>query len=178
MENNLLEIALKRRSVRRYGENKIDDNILREIMKVALMAPSSFGHNPVEFVLIREKKLIEQIGDCKRMGGSQIDGADTVVVVMVRTKNKRDAEFWIEDGAIASTYLLLAAEQYDMGACWVHIRNRQGQVKTSDEEIRALLNIPDDYTILNLVALGEKAELKPAHKENDIDFSKVHMENY
>lgn len=31
------------------------------------------------------------------MGGSQINGADTVVVVMVKTADKRAAEFWIED---------------------------------------------------------------------------------
>ncbi|WP_070043233.1 nitroreductase family protein [Robinsoniella peoriensis] len=178
MQNDLLQLALRRRSVRTYGSSKIQEETIREILKVALTAPSSFGHNPVEFVVVRDKARIEQIGSCKRMGGSQINGADTVVIVMVRTKDKRDAEFWIEDGAIASTYLLLAAEQYDIGACWVHIRNRQGQVKTSDEEIRALVGVPDGYTILNLVALGEKAEVKQAHKEDDIDFSKVHTEKY
>ncbi len=35
-------------------------------------------------------------------------------------------EFWIEDAAIASSYILLAAEQYGLGAFWVHIRNRMG----------------------------------------------------
>ena len=44
MENILYELARKRRSIRRYGAKHIDDEIIREIMKVALTAPTSFGH--------------------------------------------------------------------------------------------------------------------------------------
>ena len=147
-------------------------------MKVALTAPSSFGHKPVEFVLVRDKEMIRKIGICKRLGGSQINGADTVVVVMVKTADQRAAEFWIEDGAIASAYILLAAEQYGLGACWVQIRNRMGQRKTSDEEIRALLGIPQGFTVLNLVAMGEKAETKKPYTEADLPMGNVHYEKY
>ncbi|MBP5778750.1 MAG: nitroreductase family protein, partial [Campylobacter sp.] len=126
MENYLFEIARKRRSIRTYGKKPIEKNILDEIMKIALCAPSSFGYRPVEFVLVQDKSMIRKIGQCKTLGGSQLDGADTVVVVMVKTQNERAAEFWIEDGAVASAYILLAAEQYEIGACWVQIRNRTG----------------------------------------------------
>ena len=174
MENKLFELTRRRRSVRRYGPEHLDDEIIREIMKVALTAPSSFGHRPVEFVVVRDRDMISRIGTCKRMGGSQINGADAVIVVMVRTADKGAAEFWIEDGAIASAYILLAAEQYGLGACWVHIRNRMGQSGTSDEEIRALLEVPEGFTVLNLVALGEKAEEKKAYTDGDLPAGKVH----
>ena len=117
MENKLYELTRKRRSVRRYGAKHIDNAVIDEIMKVALTAPTSFGHKPVEYVIVRDKDMIRKIGACKQMGGSQINGADAVIVVMVKTADKRSAEFWIEDGAIASAYILLAAEQYDLGAC-------------------------------------------------------------
>lgn len=42
----------------------------------------------------------------------------------------------------------------------VHIRNRRGQQRTSDEEIRALLGVPAGYTVLNLVAIGEKEKTR------------------
>ncbi|MBS5282642.1 MAG: nitroreductase family protein [Clostridiales bacterium] len=173
MENELFELTRKRRSVRRYKNTEIDGKIIDEIMKVALTAPTAFGNRDVSFVTVRDKKLICEIGKCKTYGGSQINGADTVIVVMVKTSNARDAEFWIEDGAIASAYLLLAAEQYGLGCCWVHIRNRTGRIRTSDEEIRELLNISSDYTVLNLIALGEKNEIKKAYTEEDLDYSKI-----
>jgi nitroreductase len=107
------------------------------------------------------------------MGGSQIIGADAVIVVMVKLDR---GEFWIEDESIASGYILLAAEQYDVGACWVHIRNRRGRKGSSDEEIRELLDVPDGYAVLNLIALGGKGEIKRGYTESDFDFSKVHQE--
>ena len=54
MENKLFELAAKRRSVRRYTDEHIDDSVIDEIMKVALAAPASFGHQPVEFVVVRD----------------------------------------------------------------------------------------------------------------------------
>ena len=175
MENKLFDLAAKRRSIRRYTEEHISDEVINEIMKVALTAPCSFGHRPVEFVVVRDKDAIRELAACKSLGGSQILGADAVVVVMV---NLERGEFWIEDGAIASGYILLAAEQYDVGACWVHIRNRTGKRKSSDEEVRELLNVPDDYAVLNLIALGGKGENKKGYTESDFDFSKIHIERF
>lgn len=175
MNNKLFELAARRRSVRRYTDEHIDDAVIDEIMKVALTAPSSFGHRPAEFVVVRDKNIVKDLAACKSLGGSQIIGADVVIVVFVKLDR---GEFWIEDGAIASSYILLAAEQYDVGACWVHIRNRTGRKNSSDEEIRELLGIPDGYAVLNLVALGGKGERKSGYKETDFDLSKVHFEKY
>ena len=175
MENKLFDLAAKRRSIRRYTEEHISDEVINEIMKVALTAPCSFGHRPVEFVVVRDKDAIRELAACKSLGGSQILGADAVVVVMV---NLERGEFWIEDGAIASGYILLAAEQYDVGACWVHIRNRTVKRKSSDEEVRELLNVPDGYAVLNLIALGGKGESKKGYTESDFDFSQIHSERF
>jgi len=175
LSNDLLQLTLTRRSIRRYTKEPIDDKIIDEIMKVALTAPSSFGHRPVEFVVVRDKSVIRELASCKSYGGSQILQADVVIVVMVNMEN---GEFWIEDGAIASSYILLAAEQYGLGACWVQIRNRDGKRKTSDEEIREVLGIPNNYSVLNWVSLGNKAQTKSAYSLSDYDFSKIHYEHY
>ena len=175
MKNDLFELTASRRSIRKYDGEPIDDEILDEIMKVALTAPCSFGHRPVEFVVVKDQDTIRELATCKSLGGSQIIGASAVVVVMV---NLNRGEFWIEDGAIASAYILLAAEQYDIGACWVHIRNRKGKRKSSDEEIRELLGVPQGYAVLNLVALGGKGEVKQGYTEADLDKRKVHFEKF
>lgn len=173
MENRLFELAAARRSVRSYTDERIPDGVIREIMKVALTAPSSFGHRPVEFIVVRAPRAIEELAACKSLGGRQIIGADAVIVVMVKLER---GEFWIEDGAVASAYILLAAEQYGIGACWVHIRNRTGKRLSSDEEIRALLGVPEGYAVLNLVALGGKGEQKQGCTETELDFGKIHNE--
>jgi nitroreductase len=53
-----------------------------------------------------------------------------------------------------------------------------GQRGTSDEEIRALLGVPDGYTVLNLIAIGEKAEQKSTYTDADLHAENVHYETY
>ena len=60
----------------------------------------------MEFVVVRDKDIIRKIAACKAMGAGSLPYADVAVIVMVDTS---DCELWIEDGAVASSYLLLAA---------------------------------------------------------------------
>ena len=175
MNNHLLEIAKSRRSCRNYTGEKISEEIINEILKIALLAPSSWGRHPVEFVVVRDKDMIKKIAHCKRMGAGPLPTADVAIVVMV---DKSDCELWIEDAAVASTYILLAAEQFGVGACWIHIRDRAGQRATADEEIRQLLGVPNKYSVLNVVALGQKGENKSARTESDLKLENIHIEKY
>ena len=168
-------MACRRRSCRRYTGEKIPDDIVDEILKVALLAPSSWGGHPIEFVIVRNKDMIKKIARCKRMGADPLTQADVAIVVMANTSN---LELWIEDAAVASTYILLAAEQYDVGACWIHIRNRAGQSLSADEEIRQLLSVSDNFSVLNVVALGGKGENKSARTEKDLVLKNIHREKF
>ena len=156
---DLLELAKKRRSIRRYNGEKVSDEIVDEILKIALLAPSSWGQHPIEL----------------RMGAGPLPTADVAIVVMANTSN---CELWIEDAAVASTYILLSAEQFGIGACWIHIRNRAGQRTTADEEIRKILGVPNNYSVLNVVALGQKGENKSARTDKDIHWENIHREKF
>ena len=52
------------------------------------------------------------------------------------------------------------------------------QRTTSDQEIRSLLGVPDGYSVLNLVAIGEKGETKKAYTDTDLHTENVHYEKY
>lgn len=129
MNSNLLDLTLKRRSTRQFLSEDIDENILNEILKIALTAPSSRGHHPVHFIVVKDKDMIKKIAKCKAMGAHPLEQSNVCIVVMVDVD---DCELWIEDASVASSYILLAAEQFDIGACWIHIRNRSGNHKTAD----------------------------------------------
>ena len=175
MANELFELARRRRSCRKYTGETIPDAVVDEILKIALLAPSSWGGHPIEFVVVRDKDMIKKIARCKRMGAPPLLQADVAIVVMANTSG---LELWIEDAAVASTYILLAAEQFNVGACWIHIRDRAGQRFTADAEIRQLLGVPDNFSVLNVVALGGKAEHKSARTENDLPFQNIHREKF
>lgn len=172
---SFFDLAKTRRSIRRFTGNGISDETVKEILKAALLAPSSWGQHPVEFVVVRDKSMLKKLSKCKRMGAGPLPDADVAIVVLIDREN---CDLWIEDGAVASTYILLAAEEQEVGACWIHMRDRAGQVLSAEEEIRSLLQIPDRYAVLNVVALGEKGEPKAPYAEQDLQWKLVHEEQF
>lgn len=167
----LRELALRRRSVRQYTREPIPKETLNAMLETALLAPTSWGRKVVEFVVVEERERLAALARCKSIGAPSVAAATAAVVVIVDTEH---AELWIEDGSVAATYLLLAAEEQGLGACWNHIRNRAGQQGTAEEEIRALLGIPPKYAVLCVVSLGRKGEKKLPRTEADIPKNNIH----
>lgn len=173
MNSDFFDLAARRRSIRTFTGEPVKDQDVDEILRAALLAPSSWGGHPVEFVVIKDKQKIKDIASCKAMGAGPLSFAEVAIVVLV---NREKLELWIEDGAIASAYILLAAEERGIGACWIHIRDRMGKHKSADEEIRDILHVPEKYTVLNCVALGQKGEEKQPYTEEDLHLENIHYE--
>ena len=171
MEKDLLEIVQNRRSVRQFTEERIPDETIQKILEMAAYAPSSWGGHPVEFIVIRDRLIMAELARCKAMGAGPLAYGDAAIVPII---DKRNLELWIEDAAIASTYILLAAEYYGVAACWIHMRDRRGHTRTAEEDIRTLLGIPRYYGIVNAVSLGMKKNPTERHELQP----KVHYEMY
>ncbi len=58
------------------------------------------------------------------------------------------------------------------------MRNRQSNLGCSEEQVRKVLNIPEKYGVLSIVAIGYKDESTKPYDESSLDFSKVHYDNY
>ena len=172
---DLFELARRRRSIRKFTGGPVSQEALDDILKVALLAPSSWGEHPVHFIVIRDRATLRALAACKSMGAAPLPDAEAAIVVTI---DRRHCELWIEDGAVASAYILLAAEQAGVGACWIHMRDRRGQRLSSEEEIRALLDIPEGYAVLNVVALGEKGERKRPYTESELHLQNIHQERF
>jgi nitroreductase len=59
--DTLLELARRRRTIRRFKSDPIPDDCITKIIEVARWAPSGFHTQPWEFVVITEKELKEKI---------------------------------------------------------------------------------------------------------------------
>ena len=171
----LLSIAETRRSTRQYTDEPIASEIINKILTVAMLAPSSYGQNPVEFVVVTDKAKLAELAACKRIGAPSVRQSTASVVVMVDTSK---GELWAEDGSVAATYLLLAAEHYGIGACWNQIRLRDGRKKSASREICELLGVPSRYEVVCVVALGYPKAKLPPHKKESLDKCRLHFNSY
>ena len=168
-----MQLVKSRHSTRQFTGETIPDSIIDKIIEIASYAPSSWGGHPVEFITIRNKETLKKLGDCKAMGDGPLRHSDVAIVPII---DSTKLELWKEDASVVSTYILLAAEYFGIGACWIHMDGRDGKFKSSSEEIKDLLGIPNKYKILNCVSLGIK---KRESKIKEIDYKqKVHREKY
>ena len=57
----LLNIMLKRRSVREYNDENIPEEKLEKILQAGLLAPTSRNRKPCEFYLVKNKEIEKTI---------------------------------------------------------------------------------------------------------------------
>lgn len=151
MKDQFPELVKNRRSIRQFSGAHIPDETIEQILALAAYAPSSWGGHPVEFIVIRDRETMSALARCKAMGAGPLAYGDAAIVPII---DRRNLELWVEDAAVASTYILLAAEYYGVAACWIHMKDRRGHTKMAEDDIKDLLGIPNHYGILNAVSLG------------------------
>ena len=115
------ELIKIRRSMRKFTDEELTQDEVVALLRSALMAPSSKGCHPWEFVVVDDKELLKQLAHCKEQGAELIEGAPLAVAVLA---DPAKSDVWVEDASVATTMMLLQAEDLGLGACWVQIRNR------------------------------------------------------
>ncbi|MCF0199316.1 MAG: nitroreductase family protein, partial [Bacteroidaceae bacterium] len=138
-----------------------------------LMSPTSKGLHSYEFVMVDDKEQLTALAQCKSRGAELIAGASLAVVVLADTTV---SDVWVEDASVASTVLLLQAEDLGLGACWVQVRQRFDEMGNSAEEnVRDLLGIPKQMGVVSIVALGHKGMERKPQNEDKLLWEKVHV---
>ncbi len=171
----MLELLKQRRSIRRFTPRPVEREHVEKLLQAALLAPSSMGKNPVEFIVVRDKETIARLKTCKKHGTLPLETAPLAIVVIA---DREKSDVWVEDAAIASILLQLEAEKLGLGSTWVQLRLRESAVESSESAFRRELGIPEKYGVLSVVAIGHKDEEKKPRREEELDFSKAHYEKF
>ena len=61
--NEVMNAILSRRSIRKFTEQPIPDDVLRDIVDAALHAPSGMGKQTWQFTVITNKEVISRLAD-------------------------------------------------------------------------------------------------------------------
>lgn len=158
MDDHLLSLFIKRRSIRNFKDKKLEDGKIKKLIQAALLSPSSHSRYPWQFIVVDDKKILSRLSLSKKHGSAFLSNAPLGIVI---TADKNKSDVWIEDASIASTFIILTAEWMGLGSCWIQIRNRKySETKTSEEYIKEMLNIPENLNVLSIIALGYPDEEK------------------
>jgi len=172
----MLGILYNRRSTRKFLDKKIEETKIKNLLTAALLAPSSKGSRPWEFIIVDDPALLAILATSKPHGASLLKHAPLAIII---TGDKTKSDVWVEDCSIASIFVQLEAEALGLGSCWVQINRRYyNDDITSNEYIHEHFNIPDKLEVLSVVGIGYKAVERPPLSECDILWDKVSINMY
>ncbi len=168
---NFIDLIRQRRSVRQFKSQTVEQEKIDLLMEAALRSPSSRSFNPWRFIVVDDPALLEKLSKSKPHGASFLKNAPLAIVVC---GDVAISDVWVEDCAIASVFIHLAASSLDLGSCWIQIRKRDHtQSVSADRYIKDLLNIPDTLMIESMIAIGYPDEIKTAHPADTLNYDKV-----
>ena len=173
---NFKDLAQLRRSHRKFTNQEIDADDVKLILRAALMAPTSKGQRAWQFVVVDDPLDIEKLSDAKDLGSQFMKGAPLAVVVL---GDPLQNDCWVEDGSIAAISMQYQAEELGLGSCWVQMRGRGLSDGTSaDTVIRGILDIPENMSVLCVIAFGHKADERKPQNEDKLKWENVHLGKY
>ena len=167
------DLVQQRRSHRKFTGEEVSADDVKTILRAGLMAPTSKGQRAWQFVVVDDKTDLEKLSDAKDMGGQLIKGAALAIVVL---GDPLQNDCWVEDGSIAAISMQYQAEDLGLGSCWVQMRGRGLADGTSaDTVIRGILDIPENLSVLCVLAVGHKADERKPQNEDKLKWENVHV---
>ena len=174
---DMFDMIMHRRSVRQYTDERIAEDTLNKILYAGLAAASSKNRRPWEFVVVRDKDMLNRLGECRPSAGNLLGKCDTAIVVAADSEL---VDVWVEDCASAMTQMHLMADALGVGSCWLQVRLRTAPDGNRETQavIRDLLGIPEKYSVIAILTRGMPASHPGARKVDDLLLDLIHRERF
>jgi nitroreductase len=160
-----LEAIKTRRSIRKFSEQPVEPEKLQAVLEAVRQAPSWSNLQCWHLVIVENQEIREKISELSfvesffstygyKTNPAQKALAQAPVVIIacadpLKSGNLHDQQYYMADMGIASENLMLAAHDQGLGTVFVGVYH--------EENIKALLGIPDNIKIVGLFPLGYPA---------------------
>ena len=78
----MLDLLMKRRSIRKYKQEPVEVAKLEKIIQAALLSPSSRGRTPWEFVVVQNRETLKALGRCRHPQQAFLPDTPAAIVVL------------------------------------------------------------------------------------------------
>jgi len=145
-------IILKRRSIRNFSSKKIPINKLKRLINAARVAPSAANRQFLEYQLVTKPKTCKQV--FKHLAwagyitpkGNPKPGCEPTAYIAILINTKRASKYDLRDVGAAAENIMLLAQSFGVGTCWLESIRRPS--------IRKILDLPKHIKIDTIIALG------------------------
>lgn len=157
----ILEIIKTRRSVRKFKDDPVSEEMLGKILEAGRWAPSGLNNQPWKFAVIEDPVIKEEISRLTIYSGI-VTSAKILIAVFLdhsegyhRTKDVQAIGACIEN-------MLIETHSLGLGAVWL------GEIIKSNEEIKDTLGVNKNLEFMALIALGYPDEKTRRGKRKEL----------
>ncbi len=167
----LRDLVIRNRSYRRFHEDvRVEMDTLRELVNLARLSASAANLQPLRYILscdpAKNALIFPHLGWAAYLkewsGPGEGERPSAYIIIL---EDKQIAHPLRCDHGIAAQSILLGATEKGLGGCII------GAVKR--KELRRVLEIPDRYEVLLVLALGkpkEKVLIEDARSNGDVKY--------
>ncbi len=151
---SLLDLILSRRSIRKYENKDIPEDVLQQILETGRQAPSAANRQPIRFIIVNDHDILKNL--CDNLITRFVKYAPVAIVGCADIKSLLTGKWAVVDATIAMENMVIAAWTLGIGSCWIGACN--------EEKVKEMLKIPDKWKVVALLTFGYPAE-KPEQRK-------------
>lgn len=156
-----MDTIFHRISVRKFTEQKVEQEKIEKILSAGMQAPSAANQQPWEFYVVTNQELLKKLSTSSPNAGPAA-GAPAAIVSVYR-KDCRLPEYAQIDMSVAMENIWLETDALGLGGVWIGTAPLQERM----DAVRAILNIPDSLEVFALFPFGYPAESRPQADRTD-----------
>ncbi|TET15039.1 MAG: nitroreductase [Actinobacteria bacterium] len=148
-----MDLIEKRKSIRSYKPQDVEEEKLNYILQAFRKAPSAKNLQPWKLIIVKDKK---KISDLSIACNNQTFLSEAPILIVACAKE--DEAYGVMGGymnsypidiALALEHLILAATEKGLGTCWI------GAFK--EKLVKDLLDVPDNVRVVAITPVGYPA---------------------
>jgi len=144
------EKIAKRRTIRKYKQEDVPEEILVRCVDAARLSPSAANRQPLKYIIINERMLLRPVFSTLSWAGYLPDYQPTeeempraYIVILLDKEIRKDPG---DDAGIAAMSISMVAHDEGLGSCILNTVDRS--------RLRKALNVPKNLDIVLVVSLG------------------------
>ncbi len=160
---SVYELILKRRTVRKFTQEKIASHILEKMVDAARLAPSGANMQPLKYIIVDQDEKVKSVFELVKWaayiapnGTPEENQRPVAFIAVLADTHIRKSGYELDAGAAIQNILLTAKEE-GIGSCWMGAIDRV--------KIGEVLKIHERFTLISVIALGYEGETPIAENE-------------
>lgn len=165
-----MSLIFERKSVRKYKNEKVPDDVIENLLKAGMQAPSSCNAQPWEFIVVSKKEDKEAISKMHKFA-KPAAGASHLIITLGNLNEAKVIGMIEQDLGACNENILLQATHEGLGAVWLGFH----PIEDRTLRLKEYLNIPDYCIPFSVICVGwpeSEGEVKLRYDESKVHYGR------